>query len=205
MDLFLFVTVFLSAIALVSSRPKEKMNEEFAMGTNDMDVELNRMDDKAISMAREAVEMDEEANKIEEEANEMDGEANEMDEEANEMDEEAITMKEMDDAANKTVQSEDSSRQAGAFADYVKDQVETGIDVAIDEGAEKLKNSWVGEYVGDQLIDKGKYFLKKATSSFFGNLARRGWNNFKSWGRDRWNKFKSWGLGVLGDRSDRLA
>merc|ERR1719193_1722486 len=195
MDLFLYVTVFLSAIALVSSRPKEKINEEFAMGTNDMDVELNRMDDQAISMAREAVEMDEEANKI---------------------DEAAITMKEMDDAANKTVQSEDSSGQAGAFADYVKDQVETGIDVAIDKGAEELKNSWVGEYVGDQLIDKGTYFIKKAASTYFDKLAQSGWNNFKSWGRDRWNKFKSWGrdrwnkfkswgLGVLGDRSDRLA
>jgi len=76
MDWFLYMTVFLSTIALVSSRQKEG-NEEFAEGTNEMDVE--RMDDKAISLGGETVETDKEANVIEEEANEM----NEMDNEAN--------------------------------------------------------------------------------------------------------------------------
>jgi len=166
MDLFLYVTVFLSAIALVSSRPKEK-NEKFAMGTNDMDMEVNRMDDDVISMAGDAVEMDGEANKIEEEANEMD--------------EEVITMKDMDDAAIKTVQREESSRQARVPWGFLAEQLVNVVDSAIGAEAERDENSGDGEFVSEPIEDTGSVKMKEGRSGRWSKLGR--WNKLGRWGK----------------------
>jgi len=104
MDLLLHVAVFLPAIALVSSLPRDlaaiakairEANEPIEEANNM--VEKANMEEKldrglaaiAKAIIMEANELDEEANDLDEEANELDAEANELDEEANELDEEA--------------------------------------------------------------------------------------------------------------------
>jgi len=156
MDLFLCISVFLSAIALVSSRPMEKENEEFAKETNQMDEEVNRMDGKAIDMAGEGLKMDNVANRMEEEANEMDEEAIDMDKEA-----------------NKIAQREDFERQA-FFGKWLKDNtgidVKEAVDTAVDAGKKGFKglvdvgtnalgsvakNSPVGAVLGEDMVEMG--------------------------------------------------
>jgi len=96
MDLFVYITVFLPAIALVSTRPRDSYLSDlrgYDYGYGNDYENANEMEEE---VDEEANEMEEE---VDEEANNMD---EEFDEEANNMDENANEMKEeVDEEANK--------------------------------------------------------------------------------------------------------